>query len=36
MSFKRMKVEDKNNIYKIVFTTYVKKLEKDKIYVNKL
>ena len=36
ISFKRMKIENKNNIYKIIFATYVKKLEKDKIYINKL
>ena len=36
MFFKRVKIEDKNNIYEIVFATYVKKLEKDKIYINKL
>ena len=36
MSFKRVKIENKNNIYEIVFATYVKELEKDKIYINKL
>ena len=36
MSFKRIKAEDKNNVYKIVFATYMKEFEKDKIYVNKL